>query len=190
VSSPRIIALVADLVVLTGLAFAVALRGMPRLVGAALAAMVGLTLLAFNGSWLFPWEALSILALMFTGTMLYRAEQGQYPWRSAIAIAVTVLGLAIAAGLWHSHAWGTSPQAEHLWERCWFMSLSLAGLTFGTGLLLRNVRWPAILTWLGLISYSLYLGSLARCPVRSRPDSRPGNRSPAAPALASPARAE
>jgi peptidoglycan/LPS O-acetylase OafA/YrhL len=75
--SPRIIALVADLVVLTGLAVAVALHGMPRLVGAALAAMVGLTLLAFNGTWLCPWEALSILALMFTGTMLYRAEQGR-----------------------------------------------------------------------------------------------------------------
>jgi len=157
VSSPRIIALAADLVVLTGLAFAVALRGMPRLVGAALAAMVGLTLLAFNGSWLFPWEALSILALMFTGTMLYRAQQGRYPWRSAIAIAATVLGLAIAAGLWHSHAWGKPPGAELNWERCWFVSVLLAGLTFGTGLLLRNVRWPAILTWLGLISYSMYL---------------------------------
>ena len=90
--SPRFIALVADLVVLTGLALAVALRGMPRLVGATLAAMVGLTLLAFNGTWLFPWEALSILALMFTGTMLYRAEQGQYPWRKAIPISVAVLG--------------------------------------------------------------------------------------------------
>ena len=101
--SPRVIALIADLVVLTGLALAVGLRGMPRMVGAALAAMVGLILLAFNGTWLFPWEALSILALMFTGTMLYRAEQGQYPWRRAIAIAVAVLGLAIAAGLWHHH---------------------------------------------------------------------------------------
>src|SRR5271169_5053273 len=99
--SPRIIALVADLLILTGLAVAVALHGMPRLVGAALAAMVGLTLLAFNGTWLFPWEALSILALMFTGTMLYRAEQGQYSWRKAIAIAVAVVGLAITAGVWH-----------------------------------------------------------------------------------------
>ena len=34
-------------------------------------------------------EALSILALMFTGTMLYRAEQGLYPWPRAIAIGVT-----------------------------------------------------------------------------------------------------
>ena len=86
VATPRLIALVADLVVLAGLAFAVASRGMSRLLGAALAAVVAITLLAFNGSWIWPWEALSILALMFTGTMLYRAEQGQYPWRRAIAI--------------------------------------------------------------------------------------------------------
>jgi peptidoglycan/LPS O-acetylase OafA/YrhL len=156
-ADPRLIALVADMIVLTGLAVAVVLRGLPRLLGAALAAMVGLTLLAFNGTWLFPWEALSILALMFTGTMLYRAERGQYPWRNAIAIAVTVLGLAIAAGLWHSHAMGMSAGAELTWERCWFMSVLLAGLTFGTGLVFRGVRWPRVLTWLGLISYSVYL---------------------------------
>jgi peptidoglycan/LPS O-acetylase OafA/YrhL len=150
--SPRVIALVADLVVLTGLAVAVGLRGMPRLVGAVLAAMVGLTLLAFNGTWLFPWEALSILALMFTGTMLYRAEQAQYSWPKAIAIAVAVLGMAIAAGLWHHN-----PGNNFVWERTWFMSVFLAGLTFGIGLTLRHVRWPRVLTWLGLISYSVYL---------------------------------
>ncbi|HEV2256880.1 MAG TPA: acyltransferase [Streptosporangiaceae bacterium] len=153
--SPRVIALVADLVVLTGLAVAVAMRGMPRLVGAVLAAMVGLTLLAFNGTWLLPWEALSILALMFTGTMLYRAEQGQYPWRRAIPIAVAVLGMAIAAGLWH-HVGGYG-QPSFIWERDYFMSLFLAGATFGIGLALRHVTWPRILTWLGLISYSVYL---------------------------------
>jgi peptidoglycan/LPS O-acetylase OafA/YrhL len=157
VATPRVIALVADLVVLAGLAIAVALRGMPRLLGAALAAVVGLTLLAFNGGWIWPWEALSILALMFTGTMLYRAERGDYPWPRAIAIAVTVLGLAIAAGLWHSHAWGMSARAELLWERRWFTSFLLAGLTFAAGLALRHVRWPRFLTWLGLVSYSVYL---------------------------------
>ena len=70
VASPRIVALVADLVVLAGLALAVVRRGMPRFLGAVLAAVTGLALLAFNGTWLPPWEALSILALMFTGTML------------------------------------------------------------------------------------------------------------------------
>ena len=153
--SPRVIALVADLVILTGLAVAVGMRGMPRLVGAILAAMVGLTLLAFNGNWLLPWEALSILALMFTGTMLYRAEQGRYPWRKAIPIAVAVLGMAIAAGLWH-HIGGYG-QPSSVWERTYFMSLFAAGLTFGLGLAFRHVRWPRALTWLGLISYSLYL---------------------------------
>jgi peptidoglycan/LPS O-acetylase OafA/YrhL len=155
--SPRFVALAADLVVLTGLALAVVFRGMPRLLGAVLAAVVGLTLLAFNGTWLPPWEALSILALMFTGTMLYRAEQGQYPWRRAIPVTVAVLGLAIVAGVWHSHAWGASSHAALVWERRWVTSFLLAGVTFGAGLALRRVRWPGALTWLGLISYSVYL---------------------------------
>src|SRR6516162_566051 len=106
VATPRLIALVADLAVMAGLAFAVVLRGTSRLAGAIIAAVVAITLLAFNGGWIWPWQALSILALMFTGTMFYRAEQGQFPWRRAVAIGVTVLGLAIAAGLWHSRAWG------------------------------------------------------------------------------------
>jgi peptidoglycan/LPS O-acetylase OafA/YrhL len=149
-SSPRVVALLADLVVLTGLALAVVLRGVPRLVGAVLAALAGLTLVAFNGTWLPPWEALSILALMFTGTMLYRAEQGQYPRRKAAAIAITVLGLAVAAGLWHTNSGVT-------WDRSYAMSVVLAGLTFAIGLTLRNLSWPRALTWLGLISYSVYL---------------------------------
>ena len=155
--SPRVITLVADLIVLTGLALAVGLRGMPRLVGASLAAMVGLTLLAFNGTWLFPWEALSILALMFTGTMLYRAEQGQYSWRKAITIAVAVLGLAIVAGVWHHNPGNMSARGQFIWDRTWFMSVFLAGLTFTIGLACRHVTWPRVLTWLGLISYSIYL---------------------------------
>jgi peptidoglycan/LPS O-acetylase OafA/YrhL len=158
VAAPHLIALVADLVVLTGLAFAVVLRGMSRLLGAALAAVMAIALLAFNSSWIWPWEALSILALMFTGTMFYRAEQGQYPWRRAIAIGVTVFGLAIVAGLWHSRAWGLSAHAELLWSRRWVSAFGLAGLTFAAGLAFRHhLRWPKVLTWLGLISYSLYL---------------------------------
>ena len=120
VATPRLIALTADLAVLAGLALAVVLRSMSRLLGAAIAAVVAVALLAFNGSWLWPWETLSILALMFTGTVFYRAEQGQYSWRKAIVVGTTVLAFAITAGLWHSHAWGMDAHAELLWERRWF----------------------------------------------------------------------
>ena len=37
------------------------------------------------------------------------------------------------------------------------MSVFLAGLTFGVALACRRVAWPRVLTWLGLISYSVYL---------------------------------
>src|ERR1700691_2422981 len=157
IATPRLIALVADLAVLAGLALAVVFRGLSRVLGAAIAAVVAIALLSFNGGWILPWEALSILALMFTGTVFYRAEQGQYSWRKAIAVGVTVLGLAIAAGLWHSHEWGLSAHAERAWERGWVSASVLAALTFGAGLAFRHVRWPRALTWLGLISYSVYL---------------------------------
>ncbi len=93
---------------------------------------------------------------MFTGTMLFRAEQGQYPWRLAIPLSVAVLGMSMAAGIWH-HIPGSNAHANFIWDRAYFMSLFVAGLTFAAGLALRGVRWPRALAWLGLISYSVYL---------------------------------
>ncbi|HEY1626074.1 MAG TPA: acyltransferase, partial [Streptosporangiaceae bacterium] len=156
-SSPPVVAVVADLLLLIGLVAAVVLRGTPRLVGAVLAAVVAIILLAFNGGWIYPWEALTIMGLMFTGTALYRAEQGQYPWSRAIAVAAATIAMGIAAGLWHSHAWHIWPPAEVFWERRWFFALFLAGLTFGAGLALRHWPMPRWIAWLGLISYSIYL---------------------------------
>jgi peptidoglycan/LPS O-acetylase OafA/YrhL len=156
-SSPHLIAAAADLLLLTGLAVAVILRGKPRLVGAAVSGTVAIALLAFNGGWIYPWEALTIMGLMFTGTALYRAEQGQWPWSRAIAVAVTTIAMGIAAGLWHSHAWHIWPPAEVFWERRWFFALFFAGLTFAVGLAIRHWYIPRWIAWLGLISYSIYL---------------------------------
>jgi peptidoglycan/LPS O-acetylase OafA/YrhL len=91
---------------------------------------------------------------MFTGTMLFRAERGQISRRTAGLIAAGVFVVVIAAGLWHI----TQTNVDiPLRQRQWLLSVAAAGLTFAVGMALRNRRVPAVLTWLGLISYSIYL---------------------------------
>lgn len=154
---PRGVALVADVVVLAGLALAVSGRRAARAAGAALAAGAGLTLLLFNQSYPYPWSGLTILALMFTGTMLYRAERGEFGRRPAALIAVAVFALTVAAGLWHSRVLDLAPAATRQWQFQWVTSLVLAGATFAAGLAFRRRKVPAALAWLGLVSYSVYL---------------------------------
>ncbi len=149
------VAVSGDLLIIGGLALAVTTHGLPRALGAWTAAATGLVLVAVNGR-KSPYEGLTILALMFTGTMLYRAEQGQISRRRAVTVATGVFAAAIAAGAWHIP--GTVAQNQTaLEQREWVMSVALAGLTFAIGAALRNLRVPAVLAWLGLVSYSVYL---------------------------------
>jgi peptidoglycan/LPS O-acetylase OafA/YrhL len=90
---------------------------------------------------------------MFTGTMLYRAEAGQFPWRRALYVTVLVFGLTLVAVQWHN-----SPQTENFVAiRKTFNSLEFAGLTFAVAMLCRHKKVPRALAWLGLVSYSVYL---------------------------------
>ena len=138
------VALTGDVLIIGGIAVAVAARGLPRALGAWLAAATGLILVAVNGR-KSPYEGLTILALMFTGTMLYRAQQGQIGRWRAVIVAVGVFAAAIAAGAWHIPAANPASQAALL-QREWVMSVALAGLTFVAGLALRTFRcrrsWP------------------------------------------------
>ena len=154
---PRLVAGIADLLIICGVALAVTRYRVPKMVGALMAAGTAMVLVAFNGSWVNPFEALTILALMFTGTMLYRAERGEFGRRRAAAITVAVFALAIAAGLWHVPPWITSPAAVTQWDWQWVTSLVLAGATFAAGMACRHKKMPAVLAWLGLVSYSVYL---------------------------------
>jgi peptidoglycan/LPS O-acetylase OafA/YrhL len=96
------------------------------------------------------------LALMFTGTMLYRAQQGQISrWRATV-VATGIFVAAIAAGVWHIP--GTVPPDQTvLVQREWVVSVALAGLTLAAGLAVRTLPVPAVLAWLGLVSYSVYM---------------------------------
>ena len=149
------VALAADVLTIGGLAVAVLARGLPRALGAWLAAAAGLVLVVVNEHRP-PYEGLTILALTFTGTMVYRARQGQISrWRAA-AVAAVVFAAAMAAGAWHIPAFSTASQPG-LQQRQWVMSVALAGLTFAVGLALQEHRVPRPLAWLGLVSYSVYL---------------------------------
>jgi peptidoglycan/LPS O-acetylase OafA/YrhL len=155
----RSVALAADILIICGLALAVSCRRLPRFLGAALAAVTGLLLATFNGSSAhYPWEAFTILALMFAGTVLYRAEQGQLARRQAAAVMAVVFAFILAAGLWHLGPWTSASGANLLAsQRKWAITLGLAGLTFALGMKLRYRTVPSFLAWLGLVSYSVYL---------------------------------
>ena len=150
------VAALADLLIIAGLLLAVSGRPRLRVAGASLAAATGLVLLTFNDRRI-PTEGFVILALMFTGTMLYRWQQGQFGASRAAWTAVAVFALITAAGAWHIGQVAAPAAAQAGTPRRWVISLVAAGLAFGIGLALRHRRFPAALAWLGLVSYSIYV---------------------------------
>ncbi|MGW0421753.1 acyltransferase family protein [Streptomyces sp. NPDC003015] len=122
-----------------------ALRGIGGVVGGVLA----LVLVPFNGT--VPlWEGLVILAVMFLGTAVHRAGNGQSTWARTAGAAVLVVVCAVGSAYWS----GTD---DHFARRGWIVAFLLAVLTFGVGLASRGRRVPPVLTGLGTISYSVYL---------------------------------
>lgn len=151
--TPGIVVAITDTLILAGLVLALAGRGRSRTAGAALAAATGLLVVTFNSGYAAPWESFAIFALMFTGTVLYRAENGEYPWRRALLVVILAFGVVLVAALWH-----ISPEARSFVAiRKGFNSLEVAGLTFAVAMLCRHKKVPRPLAWLGLVSYSVYL---------------------------------
>ncbi len=148
-------------VLLTALVMAAAIAGTVsgspalRVGGGITGGVLALVLVGMNGR-VGPWQGLVILAVMFTGTALYRAEHGQISRRTAALSAGAVLAGAIAAGVWHAQM-GMSPAQADAFQVYWGGSVLLAAATFAGGWALRNRRIPKWLTGLGTISFSLYL---------------------------------
>ena len=144
--------LTVDALVLAGLAASLSARSGVARAGTTLAGLVALVLVMVNQHYPYPWSGCVILALMFTGTLIYRAEQGQAGKWTAAAIVAGVLALTTVAGIWHG-----ARHHDHHWQVTWATSVLLAGATFGIGLAVRRWRVPRWCAWLGMISYSVYL---------------------------------
>jgi peptidoglycan/LPS O-acetylase OafA/YrhL len=119
-----------------------------RVFGGVAGGALALTLAPFNGT-VPMWEGLVILAVMFLGTAIYRAETGQTTWRSAACAAFVVIACAVGSASWHTSHFSTPTG--------WITAFLAAILTFGAGLTLRHQRIPRWLIGLGTISYSVYL---------------------------------
>jgi len=141
----------ADALIIAGIVLAITDKRWPARIGGALAALTALILVSVNQGSPYPWSGYEILALMFAGTVIYRAEQGQLNRWLAAGTVVAVLALTTAAGLWHGARMG------HQWQVQWATSILLAGATFGLGMAARNRKVPRVAAWLGVISYSVYL---------------------------------
>lgn len=133
------------------LALCCASSGSPalRVFGGVLGGALALVLVPFNGT-VPVWEGLVILAVMFLGTAVHRAEHGQSTWHRAAGAAALVIACAVGS----AHRYG---DGHHFTRRGWIVAFLLAVLTFAAGLAWRRRRVPGLLTGLGAISYSVYL---------------------------------
>ncbi|GIE87791.1 acyltransferase family protein [Actinoplanes regularis] len=92
-------------------------------------------------------NATLMLAVMFCGTVIYRAQHGQLDRRVAAAVLTLV---TVVQGINQWLLDGTQ-----LLRNC-LVAGAVAG-SFAIAFLLRNRAFPAFLSWLGLVSFSVYL---------------------------------
>jgi peptidoglycan/LPS O-acetylase OafA/YrhL len=115
---------------------------------------VALVLLTLNQDPSHAWDGLLIVAVMCTGTVIYRADRGETGWWP-----VALVGTLVAAALLHNW-WAELASLDALTPRYVTRSvltlLVFAG-AFAAGMLTRRRRTPRWLARVGLLSYSVYL---------------------------------
>jgi peptidoglycan/LPS O-acetylase OafA/YrhL len=141
------------LALLLGLSFLAYVK--ERMALAAGAVGIGFLLLpALNGhpapdsTTIASWEGVQLVAVMFGGTVVYRAHSGQLG-RFPAGLSLTVVALSVVGAHW-THL---GPSGHRVWPA----NVAAVIITFLIAYAVKNRPIPAPLTWLGQISYSLYL---------------------------------
>lgn len=95
-----------------------------------------------------PWFGLALVAVLFTGTAIQRWERGQ----GALWPVLAAGALVALTPVWARNAgwWWVQPDV-------WITTLALVAAAFAAAMAARGRRLPSALTWLGTVSYSLYL---------------------------------
>jgi peptidoglycan/LPS O-acetylase OafA/YrhL len=112
------------------------------------------TLLAVNQDPAHVWDGLLVIAVMFVGTTIYRADHRQTGWWRAGLIAAVVAAALLSNWFAELDSYG-APELKYR-ARSVITLLVFAGV-FALGRLTGRWRTPRPLAWLGLISYSIFL---------------------------------
>ncbi len=156
-SSPaatRVVLVVTAAVMAAAFAAMIAGRGRLAVAGAVAGGLLALTLLYTNQHAGHRWDGLLIPALMFTGTVIYRVQQGEIRWWWLPLVAVLVYGTWAVQSARELIGYG--PPYTQFIPRV-PITLAVVALLFGAGFALRRVRLPRALTLIGVVSYSVYL---------------------------------
>ncbi|WP_052390051.1 acyltransferase family protein [Streptomyces sp. NRRL B-24484] len=148
----RAVVLGSAVLMLVGLACMVSGRRALAVVGALVLGGTAMVLVLTN-SRLPGWYSMAVLATMFAGTAVYRAEQRQIGRAKVVVAAVVVMAALLYVGTWHGESSHTAPTFQ--WQ--WLTAMAATWGLFAAGMALRNRRIPRPFTWLGQISYSVYL---------------------------------
>ncbi|GAA4591345.1 peptidoglycan/LPS O-acetylase OafA/YrhL [Actinoplanes octamycinicus] len=95
------------------------------------------------------WQAILMLSLLFAGTVIYRMHHGQIDRR----LGAGALGVVLVALMVTNYLYTGRERDLVVWSTA---GLAVAA-TFAAGFALRHRPMPKALTWLGEVSYSVYL---------------------------------
>ncbi|MFD7257991.1 acyltransferase family protein [Streptomyces sp. NPDC059874] len=145
----------AVLVVVTGVACMISGNAALARMGGLLLGGFGVLLVFTNGRTP-AYETFTILATMFAGTVVYRAQHGQIERIEAWLSVGFVVAAGAMVGWMYNRDEMARATATFTWP-AWTNAYLAAWASFGLFLLLRNRRLPRVLTWLGAVSFSVYL---------------------------------